>query len=91
MNIDMTNLQFDAHAMYEEARKLGLDAGELEDYGFEKKGRCSNNACINRDKVKNMAQFFDNMSRFENNISDKAEKIMNKAKCHPVYKESPTV
>ena len=48
MNIDITNIQFDAHAMYEEAQKLGLDAGELEEYGFEAKGKCSNAACIDR-------------------------------------------
>lgn len=48
MNVDITNIQFDAHAMYEEAQKLGLDAGELEEYGFEPKGKCSNAACIDR-------------------------------------------
>ena len=41
MNVDITNLQFDTHSLYEEAQKLGLDAGDLEDYGFEPKGKCS--------------------------------------------------
>ena len=48
MNVDLTNLQFDAHSLYEEAQKLGMDAGDLEDYGFEPKGKCSNTACIDK-------------------------------------------
>ena len=64
MNVDITSLQFDAHSLYEQAQRLGLDAGELEDYGFEKKGKCSNVACIDRRKIKDMATYLDNMGRF---------------------------
>ena len=48
MNVDIQNIQFDAYEMYDQAKKLGLDAGDLEDYGFEPKGKCSNMGCINR-------------------------------------------
>lgn len=69
MNIDITNIQFDPHEMYEEAKKLGLDAGDLREYGFEAKGKCSNMSCINRDKIKNFADYLDNMGKLENSVA----------------------
>ena len=87
MNVDITNLQFDAHTLYEKAQKLGLDAGDLEDYGFEKKGKCSNVACIDRNKIKDFATYLDNMGRFQSKMAEKGEQLMQKAKCHPKYKE----
>ena len=69
MNIDITNVQFDPHQMYEEAKKLGLDAGDLQEYGFEAKGKCSNMSCLNRDKIKNFADYLDNMGKLENSVA----------------------
>lgn len=77
--------------MYEEARKLGLDAGDLEDYGFETKGRCTNAACINRDKIKSVASYIDNMGRFQGNMAQKGKEMMDKAMCHPKLKNAPQV
>ena len=91
MNVDITNLQFDTYQQYEEAQKLGLDAGDLEDYGFEPKGKCSNAACIDKEKIKNFAEYVDNMGRFQTKIAEKGDELMQKAQCHPTIKNSPTV
>ena len=91
VNVDITNIQFDAVQMYEEARKLGLDAGDLSEYGFEEKGKCTNLSCINRDKVKSWSDYFDNMGNFQSRIADKSQQIINQAKCHPKFRDSPLV
>ena len=91
MNVDITNLQFDTHSLYEEAQKLGLDAGDLEDYGFEPKGKCSNSACIDREKIKNFADYLDNMGRFQTKMEEKGGELMQKVQCHPKIKNSPSV
>ena len=42
-------MQFDPVLMYEEAQKLGLDIGDLEDYGLDLKGKaCGGQPCLNR-------------------------------------------
>ena len=56
-------------SIYEEARKLGLDAGDLEDYGLESKGKCTNMACIDRNKVKSIADYIDNIQKFNKKIT----------------------
>ena len=53
VNVDITNIQFDAVQMYEEARKLGLDAGDLQNYGFDTQS-CNGNLCINRNSFKKL-------------------------------------
>lgn len=73
MNIDISNIQFDPHQMYENAKKLGLDAGDLQEYGFEAKGKCSNMSCLNRDKIKNFADYLDNVGKLEGNMMKKGK------------------
>ena len=52
-NIDLSTSQFDIDLLYDEAKKLGLDFGDLEEYGFDVKSvRCGGKTCINREKVK---------------------------------------
>ena len=76
LNVDITNLQFDTYSLYEEAQKLGLDAGDLEDYGFEPKGKCSNSACVDKEKFKSFADYLDNYGRFQNKINEKGGELM---------------
>ena len=44
--------------MYEEAQKIGLDVGDLEDYGFDLKGsKCGGSPCLDKDKIRNFKEF----------------------------------
>ena len=90
-NVDITNIQFDAVAIYDEARKLGLDAGDLSEYGFEEKGKCTNISCLDRTKVKNFSDYLDNLGTFQKKVSEKSQVMLDKAKCHPKFQDSPTV
>jgi hypothetical protein len=39
--------------MVDEAKKLGVDFGNLSDYGFEYKSEaCGGKTCLNKDKIK---------------------------------------
>ena len=58
--------------MYEEARKLGLDAGDLSEYGFEERGKCSNTDCIDRKKIKSFDDYIDNMGTFQSRLGNKS-------------------
>jgi hypothetical protein len=41
LNIDITKASFDIDLMHEEAQKLGLDFGDLSEYGFDiKSSKC---------------------------------------------------
>lgn len=52
-NVDITNIQFDIVKLYENAQKIGLDAGDLSDYGFQKGQKCSGQVCFSEDKIRN--------------------------------------
>ena len=50
MNVDVMSAQFDASKLFEDAQKLGLDIGDLQEYGFDLKGsKCSTNNCSGRE------------------------------------------
>ena len=91
MNVDITNIQFDPVHIYEEARKIGLDAGDLSEYGFEKRGKCTNISCLDRNKVKDFSDYLDNMGTFNKRIAEKGQEMIDKAKCHPKLRDSPAV
>ena len=58
VNFDISNMQFDAEKMYQEAQKVGLDIGDLEDYGFDISGaNCGGMPCFNKDKLKTVDEF----------------------------------
>ena len=42
------DMQFDPMMLLEEAKKIGLDFGDLEDYGFKDVKSCSGNVCPNK-------------------------------------------
>lgn len=54
MNVDVTNLQFDVAKLYENAQKIGLDAGDLSEYGFEKGSKCGGQVCFNENKIRSI-------------------------------------
>ena len=68
---------------------MGLDAGDLEDYGFEMKSKNCKSNCVslNKQKIKNFDDFYNQGSRLGSNMMKKGSEVLNKAKCHPMYKE----
>lgn len=70
MNVNIMNAQFDVDALYEEAQKLGLDAGDLSDYGFDvKSAACGGSTCLRKENFKNYDDFLNKGGKFTNKIS----------------------
>ena len=58
MNIDVTNASFNIEVFFEESKKLGLDFGDLEEYGFDvKSDSCGGKTCFNKGQFKNYDDF----------------------------------
>ena len=58
VNVDLSDLQFDVDAIYEQAEKLGINAEDLQEFGFNKKNICSDKKCsINFEKFKSYDDF----------------------------------
>ena len=65
---------------------MGLDAGDLEDYGFDMKStKCKGCINLNKQKIKNFDDFYNQGNRLGSNIMQKGSEVINKAKCHPIY------
>ena len=82
-NIAIEANQFDLEKLYDEAQKLGLDLGDLEEYGFD---------------LKNMSHNIDNYEEFREkilSIGDKGFSLVRnkvssdyaKARCHPMVEK----
>ena len=55
MNINLKDANFDADKLYENAKKVGLNLEELEEFGFDLKGKtCNKNVCFNMPKIKGL-------------------------------------
>ena len=73
--------QYDSPALWEEAQKMGLELGDLEDYGFSKSAKCGG-YCFPTDmtdkEVGTAVDMF--VDRFSKSVKDQYEVAM----CHPV-------
>ena len=87
MNVDVTNIQFDVEAIYSEAQKLGLDAGDLMDYGFEYSPKCGGKKCFNPDKIKDYDNFLNNTQTIGNKLAATGGLAYKKAMCSPFFRE----
>lgn len=55
LNIDLRDAQFDIDKLYEEAQKIGVDVGDLSDYGFDPNSpSCGGKTCFRPDQFKNI-------------------------------------
>ena len=49
MNINLANAQYDLEQIYTEAQKIGIDVGDMAEYGFEAgTGKCAGKYCLNK-------------------------------------------
>ena len=88
VNVNIADMQFDIDAMYEEAKKLGLDAGDLVDYGFEKRPGCGGKSCFNPDKIKNYDDFLNKTEMFGDKIVRSGSEAYKKAMCSKYFRET---
>ena len=74
-------------AIYDEAKKLGLDAGDLSDYGFDKRPQCGDKKCFNPDKFKKYDEFLNKTEMLGEKIAKSGSAAYKKAMCSPFFKE----
>jgi hypothetical protein len=88
MNVNIMNAQFDVDALYDEAKKLGLDAGDLSEYGFDvKSSACGGNTCLRKENFKDYDDFLNKGNNFTGKIAQKGSALYKKASCHPLMKK----
>jgi hypothetical protein len=84
MNIDITESQFDIEGLYSEAKKIGLDAGDLAEYGFDfKSAKCNGKTCFNPKNIKDYDDFVNKSSIFSKKMVSSGSSVYKKATCHP--------
>ena len=70
VNIDMEKSQFDLGLLFEEAGRIGMDFGDLEEYGFDTSSACANGACLNRNSFKDLDDALQKGSLFSINMME---------------------
>ena len=70
--------------MVEEAQKLGIDVGNLAEYGFDvKSSKCGGKTCLDKEKFRDMNVALDRTNKFRFKMVEESKKMYSKAKCHP--------
>lgn len=65
LNIDITKAQFNVDMMVDEASKLGVDFGDLSEYGFDvKSAKCGGNTCFKNQDFKDVETSLKRSDRF---------------------------
>ena len=91
VNIDLSQAQFNADLLFEEANKLGMDFGDLQEYGFDtKSSNCGGNACINKDSFKNLDDALSKSRKFSYKLMDEGANLYKRAQCHPQFRKHVT-
>lgn len=82
LNVDLNDAQYSIHKLYEEGRKLGLDAGDLSEYGFElKSSKCGGKSCIPAENIRNFEDFTNMGARFSKNMLKSSIKTYRRLSC----------
>lgn len=72
------------HKLYEEGRKLGLDAGDLGEYGFELKSpKCGGKSCFPAENIRNFEDFTNVGARFTKNMMKSSVTAYRRLNCNP--------
>ena len=71
MNVDITSAQFDTDLIVEEAGKLGIDFGDLQDYGFDSKNiSCGGSKCLRKQNFKDLNDWLNKTSKFTDKMKE---------------------
>ena len=88
VNVDISNVQFDIDAMYDEAKKLGLDAGDLIEYGFEKRPQCGDKTCFNPEKIKTYDEMLNKTEMLGDKLARSGSLAYKRAMCSPYFRDN---
>lgn len=85
INVDLSKAQFDADLLFEEAARLGMDFGDLKEYGFHvNSSACGGKqACLNVNSFKNMDDALSRFRLFNNKFMEQGAGLYRRAQCHP--------
>ena len=65
MNINLKDANYDADKLYENAQKVGLNLTDLEEFGFDLKGKtCNKNVCLNMPKIQGFEEMQNLVKKF---------------------------
>ena len=81
--------------MYTEAQKIGLDVGDIVEYGFQEAtsgsgATCSAKYCLDRTKFKDFNDMFDRANLFGQRLKDSSVYAFRRARCSPEFEKTVT-
>ena len=81
VNVDLTKAQFDSSMLFEQANRLGMDFGDLQEYGFETKSSSCEGAssCITKDSFKDLDDVLNKKNMFTNKLFIEATDLYRRA------------
>ena len=90
-DLSIENAQYDLESIYTEAQKIGIDVGDMVEYGFEKgKGKCGANVCFNKQAFKDVDDMLTAANSFGKKLTDSTITAYRKAQCSPTFKKHVT-
>ena len=92
VNVDLTRSQFDVDLLFEEAGRLGMDFGDLQEYGIEvSSSKCgSASKCINKDSIKSIDDAVNKGKKFFNKFFNQSLDVYERAQCHDDFRTQVT-
>ena len=90
VNVDLTKAQFDVDLLFEEAGRLGMDFGDLQEYGFETNGPNCNGTCISKNSFKNFDDALNKNNQFTERFLNEATGLYRRAQCHDGFRKTVT-
>lgn len=89
VNVDLANMQFDVEAIYEEAQKLGIDAEDLQEFGFNKKNMCGDKKCsIDFQRFKDYDDMINKTDMMGEKVARAGSQAYKKAMCSPYFRDN---
>ena len=84
VNIDLSDSQFKVDTLVEQAEKLGMDFGDLQEFGLEvNSSSCPGSTCFNKQSFKNYDQILNHGARFGVKLGEQGAKLYKRAsECH---------
>ena len=92
VNVDLTRAQFDVDKLFQEAGRLGMDFGDLEEYGIEvSSSSCGKaTACLTKNSIKNFDDAINKGQKFTNKLFIEGLNAYERAQCHDDFRSKVT-
>ena len=92
VNVDISSAQFNLESLFEEAARLGMDFGDLKEYGFTTNGHgCQTGSiCMNRDSFQGLDDALNKGNKFTNKLLIEATDFYRRAQCDSSFRSEVT-